>query len=198
MNNHPAELRLKGNGAELNGTGEIRDGLLEAGKVVNAHGVRGNLKLESWCDSPVVLTKLHAVYFKKKNGDIVSLNVKSGFTHKGYAVLSLDGIDDMDEALRYKGAIVYARRDDIPLSPGSFFVRDLIGLPVIDAENGCRYGVTKDYICGAAQDLYEILLDGEDVGQEKKIAYIPAVPQFIDRVEPSVGIYIHMMEGLFD
>lgn len=207
--------------------------LLEAGKVVNTHGVRGNLKLESWCDSPAVLTSLRTIYFKKKSGEAVAMTVRGGFAHKGYAVLSLDGISDMDTALRYKGAIVYARREDIPLPEGSYFVRDLIGLPIIDADTGVRYGTVNDYIDGAAQDMYEILLDREifdalsasedsdisddfaecsdDGGAEavtpalseseerrRRMRYIPAVPQFIDRVEPGVGIYIHMMDGLFD
>lgn len=206
--------------------------LLEAGKVVNTHGVRGNLKLESWCDSPAVLTSLRTIYFKKKSGEAVAMTVSGGFAHKGYAVLSLDGISDMDTAMRYKGAIVYARREDIPLPEGSYFVRDLIGLPIIDADSGVRYGAVNDYIDGAAQDMYEILLDREvfdalneensdisgdfegcndECGAEaeaqslteseerrRRMRYIPAVPQFIDRVEPGVGIYIHMMDGLFD
>lgn len=206
--------------------------LLEAGKVVNTHGVRGNLKLESWCDSPAVLTSLRTVYFKKKSGTAVAVNVCGGFTHKGYAVLSLDGISDMDTALRYKGAIVYARREDIPLPEGSYFVRDLIGLPVIDADSGARYGVTHDYISGAAQDMYEVLLDPElckddepsdefseepsdsesTVGDgasdkadgtsvaelRRRLRYVPAVPQFIDRVELGKGIFIRVPDGLFD
>ncbi len=207
--------------------------LLEAGKVVNTHGVRGNLKLESWCDSPAVLTSLRTVYFKKKSGTAVAVNVCGGFTHKGYAVLALDGISDMDTALRYKGAIVYARREDIPLPEGSYFVRDLIGLPVIDAESGARYGVTHDYISGAAQDMYEVLLDpelctGGELSNEpsdgvttdgesadgdgasdkadgtsvaelrRRLRYVPAVPQFIDRVELGKGIFIRVPDGLFD
>ena len=207
--------------------------LLEAGKGVNTHGVRGNLKLESWCDSPAVLTSLRTIYFKKKSGEAVAMTVSGGFAHKGYAVLSLDGISDMDTAMRYKGAIVYACREDIPLPEGSYFVRDLIGLPIIDADSGVRYGAVNDYIDEAAQDMYEILLDSEvfdalndseapgvsdnftgcnyEGGAEaetpamseseerrRRIRYIPAVPQFIDRVELGVGIYIHMMDGLFD
>ena len=49
---------------------------LEAGKIINTHGVRGEVKIEHWCDSPDVLAELSTVYFKKKGG-FVPIKIKS-------------------------------------------------------------------------------------------------------------------------
>lgn len=173
---------------------------LEAGKIVNTHGVRGNVKVESWCDSPQVLAALKKVYFKKKSGEYIPAEVRSAFVHKGYAVMSLSGIDTMDDALRYKNAVIYAEKNDIPRGENEIFICDIIGLPVIDADNGCTYGHVRDYTVGRAQDLYEIELDGmaPDTDGRTRICYIPAVEQFIDRVDTESGVYIRPIEGLID
>ena len=175
-------------------------GYLEAGKIVNTHGVRGNVKVESWCDSPDVLASLKKIYFKKKSGEYILSEIKGAFVHKGYAVMSLSGIDTMDDALRYKGAVVYAERNDIPRGENDIFICDLIGLPVIDADSGCTYGHVRDYTAGRAQDLYEIELDGMSADAEgrTRICYIPAVEQFIDHVDTESGVYIRPIEGLID
>lgn len=173
---------------------------LEAGKIVNTHGVRGNVKVESWCDSPQVLASLKKIYFKRKSGEYILIRIKNAFVHKGYAIMSLSDIDTMDDALRYKGAVVYAERNDIPRGENDIFICDLIGLPVIDADSGRVYGHVRDYISGRAQDLYEIELDGMSPGADGRpgICYIPAVRQFIDRVDTESGIYIRPIEGLID
>ena len=119
---------------------------IEAGKIVNTHGVKGSVKIESWCDTPVVLSSLTKIFIKKKSGEFIRLDRESSFVSKRHAVMKLRGIDTLDEALKYKGALVYAMRSDIPREEGSVFICDLIGLPVIDADDGTVYGEVSDYI----------------------------------------------------
>ena len=45
---------------------------LECGKIINTHGVRGEVKIESYCDSPEVLRDLSRVYLKENGGYIFS------------------------------------------------------------------------------------------------------------------------------
>ena len=83
---------------------------LEAGKVVTTHGVRGEMKLELWCDG---------VNFLKKGGQAVPL----GTGRQGYkivsiraqgqmALLQLEGVDDMDAARALRGQVFYFDRND--------------------------------------------------------------------------------------
>ena len=173
---------------------------IEAGKIVNTHGVKGSVKIESWCDKPVVLSSLTKIFIKKKSGEFIRLDRESSFVSKRHAVMKLRGIDTLDEALKYKGALVYAMRSDIPREEGSVFICDLIGLPVIDADDGTVYGEVSDYISSSAQKLYAVRVNtyGKEYQEDGKIRYIPDVKQFIDRVDLESGVYIRPIEGLLD
>ena len=70
---------------------------LECGKIINTHGVRGALKIESWCDSPEVLCDLRTLYYKKKD-EFVELEVTKASVHKGCALVYFYGIDSMEAA----------------------------------------------------------------------------------------------------
>jgi 16S rRNA processing protein rimM len=173
---------------------------IEAGKIVNTHGVKGSVKIESWCDTPVVLSSLTKIFIKKKSGEFIRLDRENSFVSKKHAVMKLRGIDTLDEALKYKGALVYAMRSDIPREEGSVFICDLIGLPVVDADEGTVYGEVIDYISSSAQKLYAVRVNtyGKEHQEDGKIRYIPDVKQFIDRVDLESGVYIRPIEGLLD
>lgn len=83
---------------------------------------------------------------------------------------------------------------------GSVFICDLIGLPVIDADDGTVYGEVSDYISSSAQKLYAVRVNtyGKEYQEDGKIRYIPDVKQFIDRVDLESGVYIRPIEGLLD
>jgi len=160
--------------------------------IVNTHGVRGDVKAESWCDSPAVLAGLPKIYLKKSDQSLLELKVSRGSVHKGMALLKLEGIDDINDAVRFKGMTVYADREDIPTREGSYFIADLIGLPVIDADNSeVIYGKVKNVTDIGGRQLYE-------VETETGVRLIPAVKEFIVRVDLESGVYLRPIEGLLE
>jgi 16S rRNA processing protein RimM len=164
---------------------------LQAGKIINTHGVGGRVKLEHWCDSPEVLAGLDTLYFKRGDG-FFPRAVTSASVMKGRFVLAkLEGIDTLEEAAKLKNTIVYADRDDLPLEEGAHFISDLIGLDVFDVDTGDRLGTLVDVQQSAASQLYEI-----DTG--RGMALVPVVSEFVKRVDPPTGIYIKPIEGLLD
>jgi 16S rRNA processing protein RimM len=76
------------------------------------------------------------------------------------------------------------------LEKGEYFIADLIGLPVIDADNGKEYGHVKELINRGASDLYVVKTKTDE-------AMIPDVPQFIDHVDVKKGVFIRPIEGMF-
>ena len=100
---------------------------LEVGRVVNTHGVRGEVKVEPWCDAPEVLCALKTVYARD-----TALQVEGARVHKGFVLLKLRGVDTIEAALRYKTQVLTAHRGDIPREEGSVFIQDLLGLEVYD------------------------------------------------------------------
>ena len=166
---------------------------IEIGKIINTHGVKGAVKVEPWCDTPAVLSKMKRVYFAPKvSGDgFTETAVLSGSVQKDKVLLTLDGIDTVDAAIALKNTVIYANRDDIPIKKGSFLIADLIGLDVIDANNGRVYGKLTDVIQGGSGDIY-------DIKTEKGSALMPAVKEFVKEIKLDSGIYVTPIMGIFD
>ncbi len=164
---------------------------LEAGKIVNTHGVAGYVKIDAWCDSPEVLCGLKKLYFKKGD-EYLPKNVVRAVKHKGMALVLFEGATNFDDAAAMKNKIVYCDRNDIPLAEGDHFIADLIGLKVIDAETGHEYGTLRYVIQTGPHDQYEI-----DCG-DGKLAYVPVVDEFVKNIDLEKGIFITPIEGMFE
>lgn len=166
---------------------------IEIGKIVNTHGVKGTVKVEPWCDSPAVLAAMKTVYFAPpKSGEAFSAcRILKGSVQKDRVLLTLEGVSDIDAALALKNTLIYADRDDIPCKEGAFLIDDLKGLPVIDERDGRRYGTLHDVIQGVGNDLYEVTTENGTV-------LVPAVKEFIRRIDLTSGIFIAPIRGMFD
>ena len=163
---------------------------LECGKIINTHGYRGAVKMESWCNTPEDLAALSRLFLKEQ-GKMRCLSVNHASVFKRFVLAELEGITDLDMAMALKNQIVYAAREDFSLSDGDYFIVDLIGLPVIDAENGTKYGTLSEVINRGASDIYVIKTpEGERM--------MPAVEEFVKKVDVENGIFISPIEGMFD
>ena len=107
---------------------------LEAGKVVTTHGVRGEMKLELWCDGVDFLKKTGRLYASAKGGKCY--NITSIRPQGQMALLQLEGVEDMDAARALRGQVFYFDRNDATLPAGRWYVADLIGCEVRDADTG--------------------------------------------------------------
>lgn len=163
---------------------------LECGKIVNTHGVRGAIKLEAWCDFPETLADLDYIYFKTESG-FEAKKVLSAYVQKRHVIATVEGITDVDSAAARKDTVVYADRDDIPLEDGDYFIIDLVGLPVIDADSGIEYGVVSDVFNAGASDIYTVKTENGE-------RMIPAVPEFIVNIDLEKGIFVKPIEGMLD
>ena len=173
----------------MEGTRKLAE-YLECGKIINTHGVRGEVKLESYCDSPDILKNLSEVYLKEGT-EYRKLSVRHASIFKAFVLMSLSGVDTLDDAIALKNRTVYAARKDLPIEEGSYFIVDLIGLPVIDADNGKVYGTLVNVTNLGASDLYTVKTESGE-------RMMPAVKEFVDRVVLSEAIYIRPIAGMFD
>ena len=168
----------------------MKKAYLECGKIINTHGVIGAVKIDPWCDSPEVLASLKTVYFLNGN-EYVGKKVLKVSVFKRFVIATLEGVNDIDTAVLLKETVIYAAREDLPLGEGDYFIADLVGLPVIDAENGTVYGTLAGVINTGASDIYEI--DTEN-GQKM----MPAVAEFVKEVDTEKGIFVKVIPGMFD
>ena len=164
---------------------------LECGKIINTHGVKGALKIESWCDTPEVLCGFKTLYYKKKD-EYLELTVTKASVHKGYALVYFYGIDSIEAAQLLKKRVVYADRDDIEISDDRVFIADIIGLDVFDERDGKKLGVLADVIESPASDLFAVKTeDGKEV-------LVPAVDEFIGHIDENEGVFLRPIPGMFD
>ncbi len=152
--------------------------------------MRGEVKLESYCDSPDILKNLSEVYLKE-GAEYRKVTVRHASIFKAFVLMSLSGVDTLDDAIALKNRTVYAARKDLPIEEGSYFIVDLIGLPVIDADNGKEYGTLVNVTNLGASDLYTVKTESGE-------RMMPAVKEFVDRVVLSEAIYIRPIAGMFD
>lgn len=157
--------------------------LLECGKIVNTHGIRGEVKIQPWADSPEVLCALPALYI-----DGAPVALRSARVHKGNVIALLEGVSDVDQAMLLKNKVVWLNRDDLRLPEGTFFLADLIGLRVVD-EAGQELGILNEVLSPSRQQVYVVKGDRE--------LMIPAVPQFILETNVAGGyIKVRLIEGM--
>jgi len=158
--------------------------LIEAGKIVNTHGIRGELRLQPWADSPAFLTEFESLYIDGEPVKVLSAKV-----HKGCVIATLEGVDNIDAAIRMKNKVVKVRKEDIHLEEGKYFVADLIGLQAVDAESEKNLGTVSDVLSLPANNVYVIKGEREIL--------VPAVPEFIVETNLEKGyIKLRLIEGL--
>ena len=157
--------------------------LLESGQIVNTHGIRGEVKIVPWADSPEFLCRFSTLYI-----DDTPVKVRSARAHKGNVIALLEGVDDVNAAMCLKNKTVCIHRKDARLPKGTFFLQDIIGLDVID-EAGTKLGVLQEILSPSLQQVYV-------VKGEREIM-IPAVPEFILETNIKAGyIKVHLIEGM--
>jgi len=181
-------------------------GLIETGRIVNTHGMRGELRVQPWADSLEFLTTFDYFYIDGEKNKI-----NSAKPHKNCVIVKLDGIDDIDAASRLKGKTVSISRNDIILEEGTYLIADLIGLKVIDAETGNTLGTITDILTLPANNVYVIKDERscpahENPSRERpsqknpsqtKEILIPAVPEFIIETNLEQGyVKARLLEGL--
>lgn len=162
---------------------------LEVGKIVGTHGIRGEMRVECWANSPDFLKKFKKLFLDEGK---TALEVTCR-PHKNIALMTVKGVGSIEEADKLRGKILYIDRKDVKLEEGEHFVQDIIGLSVTDAESGDVYGVVKDVLKTGSNDVYEMK------APDGKLYYIPVIPDILDRFDfGAEKVYIRPMKGLFD
>lgn len=164
----------------------MKNKYLDAGKIVNTHGIRGELKIFPLCDSPEFLLEFNRFFVEGKEIEVVSSR-----THKNVTLMRLKGIENIDQAEAMIGKILQIDCDDIELDEGQYFIEDLIGLRVVDADSNKEYGILKNVIQTGANDVYEV--------QGDRLYLVPKIDQVVLDTDLEKGIItIRPLKGLFD
>ena len=169
----------------------MRNEYLESGRVCGAHGVRGALKIESWCDTPKILASAKRIYLATREGGYTERKVLTSSVSGPNVLMTVEGVCDRDTATAMRDTVVYMHRDDIPLKKGQMFLADMVGLPVVDADTGASYGKIRKVEEAARGLLYTIATERGDV-------LYPSAPELVKEIDPERGMLITPIPGFFD
>lgn len=161
---------------------------LEAGKIVTTHGVRGEVKIMPYTDSPELLCEFDRLFIGKDKSE---LYIERARVAKNMVIAKIEGVDTVEAAEKYRNKILFMHRDDLELDEDTYFIQDLIDMEVQDADSGFVYGKITDVLQNGANDVYVIKGDREYL--------VPAIPDVIISTDIDGNIMqIRPLDGLFD
>lgn len=167
----------------------MKNDLIECGKIVSTQGIRGEVRVMPWCDSPDFLCSFKTFFVKKGE---VKLTVESARVNKNVVVIKFKGVDSVEAGEDLRNHVIYIERKNLKLEEGTYLVRDLIGLKVIHSESKKVYGTLSDVTPTGARDVYHIKTD------EGKELLFPAIPDVVKKTDIENGVMeIVPLKGLF-
>ncbi len=163
---------------------------LEIAKIVATQGVRGEVRCQYYCDAPEVLCEFDVLYLNKGKTEI---HVERAYPHKNLVILKIEGVNSIEDAQKYIGKMLYLDRDDAELPEETYFIQDIIGLTVKDADTGEVYGKVAQVYQNGAADVYSIKTeDGREL-------MFPCIDEVVKKIDINGGeILITPLDGLFE
>lgn len=177
---------------------------LEAGKIVSTHGIRGEVKVLPWADSPEFLTRFKTFYLVKPSPsgegvtavkavtdegryDAKALPVESSRVQKSCVLIKFKGVDTVEDAQKLRDKVLSIARDDPRIPAGTVFQADLIGMPV--RADGAEIGRITEILSMPSSDVW--VVKGE------KAYMIPNVKTFVPAIDLTLGyVNVNLIEGM--
>lgn len=160
---------------------------LEAGKIVNTHGIKGEVKIMPYTDFPELLCEFDRLFLDKKE-----IFIERSRVAKNMVIAKIEGIDTPEQAEKLRNKILYMHRDDLELDDDTYFIQDLIGIEVKDVDTGFVYGKITDVMQTSANDVY--VIHGND-----KEYLVPAIADVVISTDIENNLMtIRPLEGLFE
>ena len=163
--------------------------MIEIGKIVNVHGLKGEVKIVPWLDFPEMFEVFDTVYTDEGKR---ALSVRSVKYQKANIIAGIEEVTDANSAQHLRNKTLYVPRelfDDLP--EGTYLIADIIGLKVVD--DTTEYGVITDVIQTGSNDVYVVEREGD------KPLLVPALKDVILDTDLESGVItVKLPEGLLD
>jgi 16S rRNA processing protein RimM len=151
--------------------------MLLVAKGIKAHGIRGDIKINCFVDTPASICKLKEVIVKGKTYKIEKVREMSA----SFALLKLEGIDTMDTAEAFRDLDIFASRDEMPqLHADTYYIDDLVGSKIFLGNK--EIGILSEILQYGSADVYVI-------NSMKGVVMFP----FIDGVMEKVDTLAHII-----
>ncbi|PZT55985.1 ribosome maturation factor RimM [Paenibacillus silvae] len=165
---------------------------MNVGKIVNTHGIRGELKIMPLTDFPEVRFAKNAELFLFTSDDRpMPVTVESARLHKNMYIVRLKEYGNINEVEKFKGGMAKVSKENLAdLEEGEYYFHQIVGCSVI-TEEGETLGTITEILTPGANDVWVVKTPG---GKEVLIPVIDDVVLDVDVEQKQVKI--HLMEGL--
>ena len=161
--------------------------LLEIGKIVKSSGLKGRLKVLSYCESTEVLETLQGVFVGEDIEHVSSFGVKKVGMKRGSFSLDLEGVETLETASKLVGCYVFVPSENLP--DGEYYWKDIIGLDIV-TEDGLKLGRITTILPTGSSDVYVCS------GSEGE-TFIPAFDDVVKKIDIEKGVMVvKLPEGL--
>lgn len=164
---------------------------IQVGKIINTHGIKGELKIFPLTDNINRFDELRSVFIGDEK---LKVNIEKVWYQKGIVIIKFKEFDDINQVLSYKDEYIYIDEEDkVQLPKDTYFIYEIIGSKVIDTE-GNEIGIVKDILTNLPNDVYVV-----ENSVNKKEYLIPAVKHIVLEVNiKEKMITIEPIEGLIE
>ena len=162
----------------------------EIGQIVNTNGLKGVLKIKPFTDDIKEFEDFESIYVQRKN-ELIEFKIEEVRYVKNMVLLKLQGIDDIDEAEKYRNLYIKVNRNVMPKLPeDSYYIVDLLECEVY-TEEGKLLGKVDDVFNTGSNDVYVVK---DELGKQ---ILLPAIGEVIKNVDISnKKIIVKLMKGL--
>ena len=163
---------------------------IRVGKIINCHGIKGELVLLPLTDNNRRFRKLKRAFLELAGKRYEEVEVTSAREHKDNILITIKGIEDRTQAERYKNIYLCVAPEDAVKPKGAYFIHELIGLDVYQGD--VYYGKVKDVLQNASTDLYEVKGDYGEF-------YLPALKTVVKNIDLDQNrMDVEIPDGLLD
>lgn len=167
----------------------MKNRYLETGKIVGTHGLKGEVRVHPWCDSPDFITQFDRLYLDQ-DGNFI--NITASRVHSNVVLMKIEGVQTIEQAEKFRNKILFIDREDVNLGGETHFIQDLIGCKVYDADSNELLGEITDVTKTGANDVWHIK-------KSNKEYLVPAIDDVVIKVDTDNGIIIiRPLKGIFD
>lgn len=167
----------------------MRNAILQVGEIVNTHGLRGEVKIVPWLDTPEDFECLKTVY-AEIGGEKKTFTVASVKYQKANIIVKFREVPDIDAAEKLKRTVLYVDREQLGEPEEGYYICDLLGIRVITDE-GVELGKIVDVFSTGSNDVYTVK------GADGKEVLLPVIDDVVLSVDIDAEICkVHLLEGL--
>lgn len=166
----------------------------KVGKIVNTHGIRGEVRVISTTDFTEERYQVgEKLFLFREDQEVLPLTIASYRRHKNFDLLSFEGHPSINDVEKYRdGILKVSKEETIELPENEFYYHEIIGAKVVE-ENGNELGKIKEILSPGANDVWVVQRP------KKKDVLLPYIDSVVKTVDLENGvIYVEIPEGLID